>query len=253
MEAYDEWVSQLQSHDALASSRTEKHSQQDVVNWSQPAPSTSLAKNGSPAPPPPPSATPSNSDSNTPDVTEFSDLSTTVTPQYYSYPPSYYPTPYPTNGTYGPPSWQQQRPPSLPLSNYSTLNGATSSNHPPQGSMSPQSMVIDPALTTTNGGAPPTASGSVAYPFYARPTQTNYHPSPLSINPSFMHDPEFFQSLEAAARAQGVHSPQIFHALPPSMLSNGPASASGSSVYSSASPFTVPSTATHQMPAAALT
>ncbi|OBZ71852.1 hypothetical protein A0H81_08113 [Grifola frondosa] len=62
-------------------------------------------------------------------------------------------TPGPYNAVpYGAATWPTTAA-QLPLSSYSTLNGATTSSSPPQQQSQSQQMVIDPALTTMNASA----------------------------------------------------------------------------------------------------
>jgi protein phosphatase 1 regulatory subunit 10 len=237
MEAYDEWVSQLQSHDALTQTRAEKQPS-DTLSWSQssPSPSTSTA-------PTPTMTAPSTSTSNNaPDVPDFNDLAGVSSQFYQGYSP-YYQSQYGVS-SYTPSAWSSQTQP--PLSNYSSLNGATSSSshslqHPSSHQVGSQSMVMDPALTmNTNtgtegkGSSPNPYYGRQPLPFASAPPQT----TPLSINPSFIHSADFYQNLAAAARAQGSEPSSIFHALPPSMISNlsSPNPSTSTSILAATSP-----------------
>jgi protein phosphatase 1 regulatory subunit 10 len=138
----------------------------------------------------------------------------------------------------------------LPLSNYSSLNGATSASSSgslsQQQSSSPQPMMIEyairylvsipclitlcsPALTTMNGSS----SNGMQHPYtstnYASQTQQQHsqypfqqhlHPSALSINPSFVHASHYFQPQPPApAPQQGTLSPHALHSPSSSIMS----------------------------------
>ncbi|KAK0191456.1 hypothetical protein F5146DRAFT_1048772 [Armillaria mellea] len=134
-------------------------------------------------------------------------------------------------------AWNAQS--TVPLSNYSSLNGATSagpsSSSPPQQAAQPQPqpqpapqhspplqaqsppqpMIIDPALTTLNGAA---TNGLQQYPqassFQSQQSRTSYpftHLS-LSLNNSnpYLYSHSYPQQI-ATASAQGTLSPQALH------------------------------------------
>ncbi|TFK88370.1 hypothetical protein K466DRAFT_585597 [Polyporus arcularius HHB13444] len=117
---------------------------------------------------------------------------------------------------YGGNAWPSTSAQQLPLSSYSSLNGATStSSHSHSQSQQSNSMVIDPALTTMNGSA------SSPPPHYQQPSfisqqpqsrmqypyQQSHQPS-LSINPSFVHNnaSHFQQSQQHHLSLPGHHS-----------------------------------------------
>ncbi|EKM59537.1 uncharacterized protein PHACADRAFT_191906 [Phanerochaete carnosa HHB-10118-sp] len=139
----------------------------------------------------------------------------------------------------------------LPLSNYSSLNGATSTTSsqnqssqqsPTQSPPPPPSQVmIDPSLTLNMNGSssspPPqyqTAYISHASHVQQRPQYTAYQhspqPSALSINPSFVHTtPSHFQQIHRQPSLQQTqHSPQasispyVLHSPPLSNASSSP-------------------------------
>ncbi|KAI0637643.1 hypothetical protein C8Q77DRAFT_379282 [Trametes polyzona] len=115
----------------------------------------------------------------------------------------------------------------LPLSSYSSLNGATSSSSHSQmgpqgqgqGQGQPQAqgstpMVIDPALTTMNGSSssPPPQYQQPAYLTQQPQSRMQYqfsppaHQSMLSINPAFVHSPVQYQQSQ---QQQQQHSAQL--------------------------------------------
>ncbi|TCD69168.1 hypothetical protein EIP91_008464 [Steccherinum ochraceum] len=112
--------------------------------------------------------------------------------QYNQQAHNYWPSPATYNSvSYPGPSWTNSQS-QIPLSSYSSLNGATSSQGF-QGPGSSSQMVIDPALTTVNGQSSRTQAtfspanyllqASQQYQFYQQPS----HTQPSSINPSFVH------------------------------------------------------------------
>ncbi|PCH41543.1 hypothetical protein WOLCODRAFT_137458 [Wolfiporia cocos MD-104 SS10] len=129
-------------------------------------------------------------------------------------------TPGPYNAVaYGASQWSNSS--SLPLSSYSSLNGATSTSSQTQqpfaSSASPPPMMIDPALTTMNGSGSPPMQQQYQHqhspPFLSsqpqQRTQYQYqhqaHQPTLSINPSYVHTtPSHYQQ----------QSPTIQHAVP---------------------------------------
>ncbi|KAG0695779.1 hypothetical protein DFH29DRAFT_984864 [Suillus ampliporus] len=182
-------------------------------------------------------------------------------PAYYGGPfsPFYLPSvPGPYNAVpYGSMSWSSP-PTHLPLSNYSTLNGATStSTAPSQPSSSQhqsppvqtqQPMMIDPALTTMNGsGSEPPRQYTQSPSHVAQPNPQSQprhpyqyqHPT-LSINPSYVLPAHFYSSHltqhQPPSQSQGTLSPHVLHSPTPTMM------ASLSSFYAQ-SPST-PSTST---------
>ncbi|KAI8984940.1 hypothetical protein BD414DRAFT_523025 [Trametes punicea] len=128
---------------------------------------------------------------------------------------------------------QWMSPPPVPLSSYSSLNGATStSSHSSsqsqgqgqgQGQSQSQgsgSMVIDPALTTMNGSSsspPPqyqqlylSSQGPPRMPYqYQQPT----HQSMFSINPSFIHTnaPQYQQHQAQQSQQHSIHAIRQSH------------------------------------------
>ncbi|KAH8106351.1 hypothetical protein BXZ70DRAFT_919222 [Cristinia sonorae] len=102
----------------------------------------------------------------------------------------------PATYNYVNPSWSAQ-PSQLPLSSYSSLNGATSTQGSGGGS---SQMVIDPALTINgqHGRSTPIMSPGNFLSSQGQQLQFSYNQSPhtpsLSINPSFVHStPSHFQ------------------------------------------------------------
>ncbi|KAK0467804.1 uncharacterized protein EV420DRAFT_1635076 [Desarmillaria tabescens] len=137
-------------------------------------------------------------------------------------------------------TWNAQSTPTVPLSNYSSLNGATSAgpsssptpqpaaqpsqpapqHSPPlQAQSPPQPMIIDPALTTLNGAA---TNGLQQYSqpsFQPQQARTSYPFTHLSLSLSnsnpYMYSHSYPQQI-ATASAQGTLSPQALHS--PSQL-----------------------------------
>ncbi|KAI0699812.1 hypothetical protein BC835DRAFT_1405015 [Cytidiella melzeri] len=101
--------------------------------------------------------------------------------------------------SYPNPQWPAPSVPHIPVSSYSSLNGATTvsqiTGQTSQSSASPPQMMIDPALTTVSGhhANVPQYSHSQQYILPQAQSHTQYsyqhtsHPSTLSINPSFVH------------------------------------------------------------------
>ncbi|KAI0318105.1 hypothetical protein OF83DRAFT_1163608 [Amylostereum chailletii] len=133
----------------------------------------------------------------------------------------------------------------VPLSTYSTLNGATTSNSPAQtSSQSPSHpTVIDPALTINNASTSYSPSPSIAQP---QPVQhsasssqqynqySHISPSALSI-PAYMQSNSNYHHSPTQSSAQSTTSPytaQLMSAIPPSSFYsnhvNGTQSASSS-------------------------
>ncbi|KIJ70622.1 hypothetical protein HYDPIDRAFT_122657 [Hydnomerulius pinastri MD-312] len=188
---------------------------------------------------------------------------------YYAHPyQSYYVSavPGPYNAmAYGTMSWANQPTP-LPLSSYSTLNGATTTSLPTsQGSTSqqqtsPQSpalsqpqMMIDPALTTmssseTNRQYPPptnhvarqTLLQSLAQP---PQSQYQYQPPTLSINPSYGLLPSHFYSQSPQhqqSQAPATLSPHVLHSPSTSMMGSLSSFYSPSTTSNSTTTTTIP-------------
>ncbi|KZP21744.1 hypothetical protein FIBSPDRAFT_825474, partial [Athelia psychrophila] len=166
------------------------------------------------------------------------------TPSSFSYgggPPSFTSNPYNTAS-----AWPGQSSTTVPLSSYSTLNGATTSTAGSSQQHSPPSshMMIDPALTTMNGSSSDSLQQYAPTPNYStsqygqpqlpqRQHTQSYQPTqqhnqqqqqqqqPLSINPSAL-DPspfmQFFQTQQAQQQQhqqphmQGTLSPHALHA-----------------------------------------
>ncbi|KAK7051240.1 hypothetical protein VNI00_004740 [Paramarasmius palmivorus] len=147
---------------------------------------------------------------------------------------SYYGSPYNTI-PYGSSSWAGNS--SLPLSSYSSLNGATTStttsSSPPQNHQSSppiqhqhsppiSSMVIDPALTSAGGSAGPPKQNH----------QYSHSPPPQSTGPAFPYSqystlssliPHLYPQAQQrpqqhSAPSQGTLSPQALHTTAPSSL-----------------------------------
>ncbi|TBU27696.1 hypothetical protein BD311DRAFT_788974 [Dichomitus squalens] len=97
---------------------------------------------------------------------------------------------------FGASQWQASSSQQVPVSSYSSLNGATAaSSHLQSQGHSVGTMVIDPALTTMNGssGSPPQQFQQPSF-MSSQPQsrmqfsyQQQAHSSPLSINPSYVH------------------------------------------------------------------
>jgi protein phosphatase 1 regulatory subunit 10 len=177
------------------------------------------------------------SDFGLPDITAPSSSSSSIPsppPPFFAYPGSFYlsaspPGPYnavPYGSSWNPPS-------QVPLSNYSSLNGATttmSSTQSQQQTLQPQQMMIDPSLTTINGSA---TNGIQQYspplnyspPPVQQPQRSSFqfqqhiHPSSLSINPSYVHSP-YYPSQQGTLSPHALHSPSIMSAMPPSAFSS---------------------------------
>ncbi|KAL4075571.1 hypothetical protein J3A83DRAFT_4356840 [Scleroderma citrinum] len=159
---------------------------------------------------------------------------------YYppSYPSYYVPSvPGPYNAMpYTAMSWTQSSP--LPLSTYSTLNGATSASpptsqsstsphqSPPPTSASPQ-MMIDPILTTLSGtesaqqytqptnhvietNQPPQSRQTQSHQSPQQQTQYPFQQPTLSINPAYVL-PAHFYSHPPSSQVQTTLSPHVLH------------------------------------------
>ncbi|KAI0773696.1 hypothetical protein C8Q74DRAFT_1316733 [Fomes fomentarius] len=146
----------------------------------------------------------------------------------------------PFNGVQYGATWPSSSTQHVPVSSYSSLNGATStSNHAQPQSQLSNSMVIDPALTTMNGTAsspPPqyqqgpflSSLSSQSQPRMQYSYQQQPHHQPLSINPSYVHsNPSHFQQSQhthtMTLPRQHSHSPPQQHqqqqgTLSPSLL-----------------------------------
>lgn len=196
------------------------------------------------------------------DISDFSTLTdlgsppstsalTPTTSFFSSYPPSnYFLSAYPTL-PYGS-GWSTQS--SLPLSNYSSLNGATTStttsvqtalqhpsslqhqqtmsqgqqstqssqaqSPPSPSSTTTQSIVIDPALTTLNTSR---AVNGQHYPTTYNTTQPQSQSQPITQYPyaylSTLYRSPYFQSSQLQSN-QGTLSPQALHTPSSSLLSN---------------------------------
>ncbi|KAF9782343.1 hypothetical protein BJ322DRAFT_1075692 [Thelephora terrestris] len=134
-------------------------------------------------------------------------------------------TPYGSN-----PQW----PPSVPLSSYSSLNGATTNTN---GQMSsPPQMVIDPALTM---GTPPTASNSQPYSLSTRSPFSSYHNSTMAINPAFVHS--FPPSHQIAQSPPQTLAPYALHAPSPPVETISPTAFYQQSTPSTSTSATPPS------------
>ncbi|KAH9950148.1 hypothetical protein B0H21DRAFT_725032 [Amylocystis lapponica] len=150
-------------------------------------------------------------------------------------------TPGPYNAVaYGSAPWPSSSN-QLPLSSYSSLNGATSTSSS-SGQQSPplaSTMVIDPALTTMNGSAsPPMQQYQHSPPFLSsQPQQRTPHyqyqhqPPPLSINPSYTHFQHssipFIQPGSQHSQhqqQQGTLSPYVLHSPTNTLASSLPPS-----------------------------
>ncbi|KAI0052614.1 hypothetical protein FA95DRAFT_1239507 [Auriscalpium vulgare] len=148
--------------------------------------------------------------------------------------------------TYGAPSWANQ-PGQVPLSNYSTLNGATSHGVSSSSHQSAQA-IIDPALTTLST---PSASLNYSHP---APTQSQPQPQSMPRNASqysYSHlpmpsslSPTLQFQYQSAPATPSLHTPQPLSSIPPaSFYHSAPApAATAASPPAAASPATSAST-----------
>lgn len=127
------------------------------------------------------------------------------------------------------PQWS----PSVPLSSYSSLNGATTNTN--EQTASPPQMVIElstpgdpseplsdiylssPALTM---GTPPTTSTTQPYALSSRSPYQSYHNPTMAINPAFVHN--FPPHQQNAQSPQQTLSPYVLHAPSPSVEAISP-------------------------------
>ncbi|KAG1767704.1 hypothetical protein EV702DRAFT_1146166 [Suillus placidus] len=176
------------------------------------------------------------------------DLAGPSTSSSISPPPAYYGGPFnpfylssvpgPYNAVpYGSMSWTNPQT-HLPLSNYSTLNGATSatssqqsaSQHQSPPAQNQQPMMIDPALTTMNGsGSEPPRQYTQSPTHVAQSTSQSQprhpyqyqHPT-LSINPAYVLPPHFYSSHltqhQPTSQSQGTLSPHVLHSPTSTMM-----------------------------------
>lgn len=159
---------------------------------------------------------------------------------FFPFPHSYFSVPGPYNAMgYAAAAWPNQ-PGSVPLSSYSTLNGATTStmgSSQSTQSSTPQQTMIDPALTTintSNATSQPYASSSNISQSQPSPqltqrpapqySYTHMHPSALS----YVHAAQFSTS-QQQSQHQGtlspfaLHSPSMMTGIPPTSFYNNPA------------------------------
>lgn len=175
-----------------------------------------------------------------------SSVNTTPSASFFTFPQGGYylsSTPGPYNAVpYGTSQWPNPTA-QLPLSSYSSLNGATSSTSmsPPPQQQSVQvtspPMMIDPALTTMNGSASPSLHQYQhspppflsSQPLQSQPQRTPYqyqhqqHQQPtLSINPAYVHTNAAHyqpspvprpssQQQQQQHQQQGTLSPYVLH------------------------------------------
>lgn len=167
---------------------------------------------------------------------------------------------------YGSMSWTNPQT-HLPLSNYSTLNGATSatssqqsaSQHQSPPAQNQQPMMIDPALTTMNGsGSEPPRQYTQSPTHVAQPTPQSQprhsyqyqHPT-LSINPAYVLPPHFYSSHltqhQPTSQSQGTLSPHVLHSPTSTMMgqlssfyTQSPSTPSTSTVTTTTSTTTAP-------------
>lgn len=201
------------------------------------------------------------------DIPAGPSTSSSISPPSQSYfpqafPPFYVPSvPGPYNAMpYSAMSWSSQPTP-LPLTTYSTLNGATStSSSASQASTSQQSsspanstqsqMMIDPVLTTM--------SGSESAQHYTQPSshenlqrtqpqasqsqqtqqqqaQYSYQQPTLSINPAYVLPPHFYSPQHQQHQVQTNLSPHVLHtpSTPQSGIHSSPSAAASSSTANS--------------------
>ncbi|KAG2150329.1 uncharacterized protein EDB93DRAFT_1084239 [Suillus bovinus] len=176
------------------------------------------------------------------------DLAGPSTSSSISQPPAYYGGPFnpfylssvpgPYNAVpYGSMSWTNPQT-HLPLSNYSTLNGATSttssqqstSQHQSPPAQNQQPMMIDPALTTMNGSGsepPRQYTQSPTHVAQATPQSQPRHPyqyqhPTLSINPAYVLPAHFYSSHltqhQPTSQSQGTLSPHVLHSPTSTMI-----------------------------------
>ncbi|KAJ3473772.1 hypothetical protein NLI96_g12832 [Meripilus lineatus] len=136
----------------------------------------------------------------------------------------------------------------LPLSSYSTLNGATSqssNNAQSQASSSVPPLMIDPALTTMNGiGASPPAQFSPP-PFqhqqYLQPQHSSLNSSFLHAPAShFHHNPQLLRT-QPLQQQQGTLSPYVLQSPPNGNVANhSPAPIPASAFYGTSQPAPPP-------------
>ncbi|KAI0751637.1 hypothetical protein C8Q80DRAFT_1218314 [Daedaleopsis nitida] len=192
----------------------------------------------------------------------------------------YTPTSAPYNAVqYGASAWPSTSTQQLPLSSYSSLNGATStSSHGQSQSPPSNAMVIDPALTMNGSAASPPqqfqqsaflSSQPQSRMQYQYPQQS--HSPALSINPAYVHSnpqhyqqqPQHHMSLPRhhshsppQPQQQGTLSPFVLHSptsnfyagispssfygAPPPQPQAGPSSAPHASTSHASQPTTVP-------------
>jgi protein phosphatase 1 regulatory subunit 10 len=126
-----------------------------------------------------------------------------------------------------------QWPPSVPLSSYSSLNGATTTT---DGQAASPQMVIElsisndspkppsdtclssPALTM---GTPPTTSATQPYALSSRSPYQSYHNPTMAINPAFVHS--FSPPQQNAQSPPRTLSPYALHAPSPPVETISPA------------------------------
>lgn len=115
--------------------------------------------------------------------------------------PFYLPGPFNVTPYGSTPQW----PPSVPLSSYSSLNGATTTTNGQ--TVSPPQMVIDPALTM---GTPSSSSNTQQYSLSSRSSYPSYHNPTMAINPAFVHSfspPQSAQSPPQTLAPYALHAP----------------------------------------------
>ncbi|THH13327.1 hypothetical protein EW146_g6870, partial [Bondarzewia mesenterica] len=160
---------------------------------------------------------------------------------FFNFAQNYFSVPGPYNAMgYGTTSWSNQ-PGQVPLSTYSTLNGATTSTAGPT-QTSPQSptgqAMIDPALTTmaptststqSYASSPSVSQSQSPQPAQHPTSQYSYsqiHPNTLSYIQSSSHFPTSQQTqLQGTLSPYALHSPTMMTGISPSSFYSNPATA----------------------------
>ncbi|KAI0299760.1 hypothetical protein B0F90DRAFT_1668591 [Multifurca ochricompacta] len=214
------------------------------TDWKDPSPSSASGSNGAP------------SVSGNIDLHDFglgdlsapqtSSTSLTTSSSFFNYPNNFFlpSVPAPYNGiTYGTSSWSPQ-PGQVPLSTYSTLNGATSTTSPqspPSQSSQPNIEFASPALTTLSTSSPPLSYSSPTTVSQQQAPQhhlslhsqypqlsslsiayTQASPSPLTSNLSQATQTQTHPQSQQSQPSQGtlspfaLHAPQHLSSIPPS-------------------------------------
>ncbi|KAH9942986.1 uncharacterized protein BXZ73DRAFT_87435 [Epithele typhae] len=162
-------------------------------------------------------------------------------PIFFSLPQSFITTAPPTFSNFNNTQWPQAS--QLPLSSYSSLNGAnpTPSTSQLQSQSSSSMGVIDPSLTTMHASSASPPPQYTPGPFLSSPSsqprmayhyQQQSHPQPLSVGPSFM-PPQFSQPQQHHLAFPRHHSHSPPQPQPQGTLSPFALHTPSSSLYSS--------------------